>query len=374
MTGVAVGAAAMIVVLSAFNGLENLIRSFYNTTDPDFRIELVEGKTFFYSDEFDQALASVEGVENFSYVLEEKALFRYHNKEYIATLKGVDENYLKVTDFENALVHGEFFAPDSDENLAIVGMGVAYHLGLSRINMTDPLEIYVPRANASVFDPMNAVNNSLIFPMGLFSVQPDIDVKYVLVPLPFVQRLSDTKNKRISSVEVLMHQNSDVDLVQERIREKVGDRFKILNRDEQQIAIFKVLKTEGFATYLILAFIVMVSSFGILGSNTMLILDKKEDIKTLWALGANDQMTRKIFFTEGLITSLVGGLGGLILGVLIVWVQKMFGLVGLGEGYVLDAYPVDLRLDDFFLVLGTVVALGLMVSFVSTFKLKKKNF
>ena len=160
MTGVAVGAAAMIVVLSAFNGLENLIRSFYNTTDPDFRIELVEGKTFFYSDEFDQALASVEGVENFSYVLEEKALFRYHNKEYIATLKGVDENYLKVTVFENALVHGEFFAPDSDENLAIVGMGVAYHLGLSRINMTDPLEIYVPRANASVFDPMNAVNNS----------------------------------------------------------------------------------------------------------------------------------------------------------------------------------------------------------------------
>ena len=255
MLGVAIGAAAMIVVLSAFNGLENLIRGFYNTTDPDFRIELVEGKTFFYSDSLQQSLNSVEGAEIFSFVLEEKALFRYQNKEFIATLKGVDENYLRVTDFENALIHGEFFTPDSDENLAIVGMGVAYHLGISRINMTDPVEIYVPKANADVFDPMNAVSNTVIFPIGLFSVQPDIDVKYVLVPLRFVQRLSDINKPRLSSIEVLMADNANRNEVQLNLENKLGDGFKVLNRDEQQMAIFKVLKTEGFATYLILAFI-----------------------------------------------------------------------------------------------------------------------
>lgn len=373
MLGVSIGAAAMIVVLSAFNGLENLIRSFYNTTDPDFRIELVEGKNFIYDEDLNTRIRDVQGVKDASYVLEEKALFRYQGKEFIATLKGVDAHYLEVTNFEDALVHGEFFVPGVDENLAIVGMGVAYHLGISRINMNDPIEIHMPRANASILDPMSAVSSELIYPMGLFSVQPDMDIKYVLVPLPFLQRMSDVKSSRLSSIEVSVVDAKDSKDIKERLQNTLGADFTVLDRDEQQMAIFKVLKTEGLATYLILAFIVLVSSFGILGSNTMLILDKKEDIKTLWAMGADDRLTRRIFFMEGLITSLLGGLGGIALGVIIVLVQQYFGLVGLGDGYVLDSYPVELRFDDFVLILATVVFLGLLVSVISTLKLKKKS-
>ena len=153
----------------------------------------------------------------------------------------------------------------------------------------------------------------------------------------------------------------------------LGENFKVLNRDQQQVSIYKVLKTEGLATYLILAFILMVSSFGILGANIMLTLDKKEDIKTLWAMGADENLVRKIFFTEGLLTSFIGGIGGLLLGTLVVVIQKATGIISLGQGYVVDAYPVELRLGNFSLVLITVVVLGFLVSIISTRKLNKKS-
>ena len=373
MLGVAVGAAAMIVVLSAFNGLETLIRGFYNTFDPDLKIELVEGKNLAFDEEIKHRIERTPHVENASFVLEEKALFRANKKEFIATLKGVDGNYLKVTDFENALLNGEFFPPNTDDDFAIVGMGVAYHLGISKINMKTSIEVFVPKVDASIANPMNAVSTQYIYPIGLFSIQPDFDVKYTIVPIRFVQGLVNTKEPRFSSIEIKGIENADIDQLQEDLQETLGADFKVLNRDEQQVSIYKVLKTEGLATYAILAFILMVSSFGILGANIMLVLDKKQDIKTLWAMGADDKSVRKIFFLEGLLTSLLGGIGGIVLGVLIIVLQITTGVVSLGDGYVVDAYPVELRFNDIALVLVTVVTLGFLVSVLSTRKLTKAS-
>jgi len=373
MLGVAVGAAAMIVVLSAFNGLESLIRGFYNTFDPDLKIELVEGKNLAFDDDIKHRIERTPQVESASFVLEEKALFRANNKEFIATLKGVDGNYLKVTDFENALLQGEFFPPKPDEDLAIVGMGVAYHLGISQINMNTAIEVFVPKADVSMANPMNAVNTQYIYPIGLFSIQPDFDVKYTIVPIQFVQKLVNTKEMRFSSIEVKCTDGGDVEQLKEDLQKTLGADFKVLNRDEQQVSIYKVLKTEGLATYAILAFILMVSSFGILGANIMLVLDKKQDIKTLWAMGADDKSVRKVFFLEGLLTSLLGGIGGIILGILIILLQITTGIISLGEGYVVDAYPVELHFNDITLVLVTVVMLGFLVSILSTRKLTKAS-
>jgi lipoprotein-releasing system permease protein len=371
--GVAVGAAAMIIVLSAFNGLETLIRGFYNTFDPDLKIELVEGKNTAFDDDIGRQIAQTPFVEAYSFILEEKALFRANDREFIATLKGVDKHYLKVTEFESALLHGEFFPSEPEEDLAILGSGVAYHMGISKINMSTVIEVFVPKANSSILDPMNAVNTRQIYPIGIFSIQPDFDVKYTIVPLQMVQQIVDFETPRFSSIEVKGVEGADIEKLQESLQVTLGKNFKVLNRDQQQVSIYKVLQTEGLATYLILAFILMVSSFGILGANIMLTLDKKEDIKTLWAMGADENLVRKIFFTEGLLTSLIGGIGGLLLGTLIVAIQIQTGIISLGEGYVVDAYPVELRLENFSLVLITVVVLGFLVSIISTRKLNKKS-
>lgn len=371
--GVAVGAAAMIIVLSAFNGLETLIRGFYNTFDPDLKIELAEGKNSAFDDDLGKRIAQTPFVEAYAFILEEKALFRANDREFIATLKGVDKTYLKVTEFESALLHGEFFPSEPEEDLAILGSGVAYHMGISKINMNTVIEVFVPKANGSILDPINAVNTRRIYPIGIFSIQPDFDVKYTMVPLRLVQQIVDIETPRFSSIEIKGTADANLDELQESLQEALGSAFKVLNRDQQQVSIYKVLQTEGLATYLILAFILMVSSFGILGANIMLTLDKKEDIKTLWAVGADESLVRKIFFTEGLLTSFIGGIGGLLLGTSIVAIQKLTGIISLGEGYAVKAYPVELRLENFLLVLVTVVVLGFLVSVISTRKLNKKS-
>lgn len=372
LLGVAVGAAAMIVVLSGFNGLENLIRGFYNTFDPDLKAELVVGKTFKIDSTKINKIHALEPVNACSFILEEKALFRFQNKEFIATLKGVDENYLNVTHFEKGLVAGEFFPPGTDENLGILGMGVAYHLGISKINYQTAIELYVPRSDASITNPNNAISNYSFFPVGLFSVQPEFDVKYTIVPIDFARSLTNQPNKA-SSIEIDLDSLAEVDEVKQEIQAILGENFNVLNRNEQQKEVFKVLQSEGFMTYLVLAFIVMIASFGILGSNTMLVIDKREDIKTLWHMGANEKLIKRIFFTEGIITSLLGGLSGITLGVLIVLAQQQWGLVSIGENYIVDAYPVTLKIDDLILVLSTVVILGLVSSAISTLRLKLKN-
>lgn len=368
LLGVAVGAAAMIIVLSGFNGLENLIRGFYNTFDPDVKIELVQGKNFEVDASLIDKINKVEGVRECAVVLEEKALFRYQDREFIATIKGVDEHYLEVTNFEKGLVAGEFFPPNETENIGILGAGIAYHLGISKVNYQNPVELYVPKSDASILDPNGAISQHMLYPIGLFSVQPEFDLKYAIVPLRYAQSLTHLEG-HASLLELDLNETADQKEVFGQLENILGEGFEILDRDAQNKDVFKVLKTEGLATYLVLAFIILIASFGILGSNTMLVLDKREDIKTLWHLGASEKHVKRIFFTEGILTSFIGGVIGVGLGIGIVLAQQQFGLVSLGEGYVVNAYPVELRFQDFFLVISTVFGLGLLSSLISVWRL-----
>jgi lipoprotein-releasing system permease protein len=369
MLGVAVGTAAMITVLSGFNGLESLIRSFYNTFDPDIKVLTEKGKFLPGDSTTYSFLADLDEVADYSLVLEDKALLQFRDKEYIATIKGVDRNYNSTTRFSESITRGDYFGRMTDE-VGVVGIGVAYHLSLARLDFVDPMRVYVPRGDYKIgLDPSSSVNMQPLYPVGIFSVQPDYDIKYVVTPLAYAQKLFN-KRGGLSAVEIKLHEGADVDAAKEVITQKLGTGYKVLDRNEQQFTIFRVIKIEGLATFLILTFILTIASFGILGSLIMLILEKKKDINTMRSLGLTKKRIKHIFLAEGLLISSVGCLFGVFLGVTLVLLQDNFGLIALGQGYAMDAYPVELRIGDVFRVFLTVMAIGSLVSWLAVRRLK----
>lgn len=369
--GVAVGTAAMIAVLSGFNGLESLIRNFYNTFDPDIKITAVSGKYLPGDSTSYSRLASLEGVANYSLILEDKALMKFRDKEFIATVKGVDQQYSSVTNFTQTITRGDYFGRMTDE-VGVLGIGVAYHLNILRLDFVDPLQLYVPRQNYKAgLDPMQSVKMLPLYPIGVFSVQPDYDVKYVVTPLAYARELFE-KPDGITSIEVGIKEGADVASVQNNIKELLGPDYLVWDRNEQQVTIFRVIKIEGFATFLILAFILTIASFGIIGTLIMLILEKTKDINTLRSMGATKDFIKKLFFLEGLLISGVGCILGISLGVGLVLAQQKFGFVALGQGYAMDAYPVELRATDMLKVFLTIMGIGSLMSWIAVRRLKTK--
>lgn len=367
--GVTIGTAAMIAVLSGFNGLESLIRSFYNTFDPDLKVEVVSGKYLPGDSATFHSLEHLPEIAAYSLVLEDKALLQFRDKEFIATIKGVDTRYTDVTRFADAITRGNYFGRLNDD-VGVVGIGVAYHLNLARLDFVDPLRVYVPKPNyRSGLDAMQSVNMKPLYPVGIFSVQPDYDVKYIITPLPYAQALFD-KSGIYSSVEIKLVPDADLEAAKSTIAKTLGNGYKVLDRNEQQATIFRVIKIEGLATFLILAFILTIASFGILGSLIMLILEKKEDINTLRSLGFTKQRIKRIFLNEGLLISAIGCLLGVLLGVSLVVLQDQYGLIALGQGYAMDAYPVELRFGNVITVFLTVMGIGSLVSWLAVRRLK----
>ncbi len=367
--GVAVGTAAMITVLSGFNGLESLIRSFYNTFDPDIKITATAGKYMPGDSAQYAALQHVEGVANYTLVLEDKALIKFRDKEFIATIKGVDNTYAQTTNFTQAITRGNYFGRMTDE-IGVLGVGVAYHLNIARLDFVDPIQIYVPRQDYKVgLDPMQSVKMLPLYPIGIFSVQPDYDVKYVVTPLAYAQQLFEHPGG-ITSIEIKSEPGVDTENIKENIKATLGDGYNILDRNEQQVTIFRVIKIEGLATFLILTFILTIASFGIIGTLIMLMLEKKEDIHTLRSMGATKTLIKNLFFLEGLLISGLGCFLGIVIGIGIVLAQQKFGFIALGQGYALDAYPVELRLADMVKVGLTIMAIGSLMSWIAVRRLK----
>lgn len=368
--GVAVGTAAMIVVLSAFNGMEGLIRSFYSDFDPDIKVEIIKGKSFDENTIQWDELQNIKGVQTISKILEEKVLLQYHENEYIAVIKGIDSNFTHVSNLDSAITLGRMFAFAGNDHVAVVGTGVAYYLSLNSPISENRIVAYVPNRNSS--DPLNAFSESYFYPVGTFSVQPEYNDKYVISRLTFVRRLLNQPNG-LSSLEIKLTDDARVEEVQQQISKIMGDNFTIKNRDEQQEVLFKVMKSEGLITYFVLSFIMAIASFSILGSLTMLILEKREDLKTLRSFGADTPFLKQIFFTEGALITGMGLFIGLVIGIAIYWIQKEIGIIILGQGYVVDAYPVDLYITDVLQVTATVMAIGLLISWVAIRKVNTKN-
>ncbi len=373
VAGVSVGTMALIIVLSVFNGLETLVRSIFNTSDPDIKITATEGKSFVPDSASLMLLSSVSGISCYSLCIEENALLRYGERQYIATIKGVDDNYLSVTGIENSMWDGEFILKsEQGRPYAIPGIGIANSLGL-RINFITPLDIFVPRKSGdSNLNPENAFIRKFIFPSGIYQIEQEFDSRYVFIPIDFARELLENENG-VSSIEIKFKEGADEARVQKEVRNIFGKGFIVQNKYEQQEIFYKVMKSERLAIFLILTFILIIASFNIIGSLTMLIIEKERDIEILKSLGADNNLIRKIFIFEGWLISIIGAFAGVILGFIICWIQQTYGLVRLqSDSLLLDAYPVIMKLKDFIIVPVTVLLIGFWAAWYPVRFLTKK--
>ena len=272
---------ALIVVLSVFNGFENIVVSLFNSFDPDLKITVNEGKTFDNNSLPSGEIKKIPGVARYTEVVEENALLRYGEKQYIATIKGVDDGFINKNPIDSMIAEGDFVLTRGENNFAVVGYGVAYFLGINLNNVNEFLTLYVPkRGNRFSVNPEEAFNTQMIYPSGIFSIQQDFDSRYIIVPLRFARGLLDYKNE-VTSVEIGLAKGADLDKIQSEVKKLSGSKFTVKNRFQQQEVLYKIMKSEKWAVFLILAFILLIATFNVIGSLSMLILDKTEDIAVL---------------------------------------------------------------------------------------------
>jgi lipoprotein-releasing system permease protein len=373
VAGVAVGTMALIIILSVFNGLETMVSAIFNTFDPDIKITASEGKTFVADTLSLKKLSDIDGVSCYSLTLEENALLKYGDRQYIATIKGVDDNYAMVTHIDSSMWEGDFtLKSEKGRPFAVPGVGVAQYLGI-RVSFITPLYIFVPRITGSAtLNPEDAFNRKFIFPSGIFEVEKEYDSKYLYIPLEFARELTEN-NDRVSSVEIKINEKMDPRSVQKSIANIFDKGFIVQNQYEQQEIFYKVMRSERLAIFLILTLILIIASFNIIGSLTMLIIEKERDIEILKSLGADNNLIRKIFIFEGWLISIIGAITGITLGFIVCWLQQTFGFVKLnGNSLMMDSYPVVMKIKDFFIVPATVLIIGYWAAWYPVRYLTKK--
>ena len=363
--GVGIGTMALICVLSVFNGFDSLIQGMFSTFDPDLKITVSQGKTFDINTPEWEKVKKLNNVAYFTEVIEENALLRFRDKQMPATIKGVSDDFQKMTKIDSIMFDGKFLLYDGAFQRAVPGVGVASILGLGA-NFIDPLYIYAPKrtSHINLLHPENSFNQIGTFVSGIFSVkQLQYDDHYVLVSIELARDLFEYQPNKVSSIELKLKDNIKTLDAQKKIKNILGGNFEVKDRYEQQEDFFKILKIEKWITYLILCFILLIASFNIISSLSMLIIDKKQDIQTLRNLGAEQQLIRRIFLFEGWLISAVGAVLGIIMGLLLCLLQQHFGILKLGTGYVVDVYPVLVNFWDVLLVFMTVLLMGFLAAY-----------
>ena len=353
--------AALVIVLSVFNGFESLVVSLFNSFNPDLVIEAKKGKDFNLNTTAFKEVRKTKGVEYFCPIIEENGLIKYKNKQAIIKLKGVDSSFIQMSMFDTLMVQGRFVLEQERENYIVLGYGVAYKIQSRISDFRQPIQIFLPDKNKKASTQLqNAFKQLKIFPAGFFSVRQDFDESYVFIPFHLIQKTLGLGN-RVTSVEIGIHPDMDKDQLQKTIKRILGADFIVKNRIEQQALLLKIMQSEKAIVYLILGFILLIATFNIIGSISMLIVDKKKDINTLKALGAGKSLIIRIFAWEGIMISLAGGLIGLFVGGLVSYLQQTYGFISLGEGgtgFIVDAYPVKIILFDFIKVLSLVIIMS----------------
>lgn len=372
MIAIAVGTAALIIVLSVFNGFESLVSSLFNTFDPDIKIELQEGKTFSWSDLDSEKIKEIPGIISYTEVVEDNVLLRHEDKQYIVTMKGVSRDFLHENPMDSMLIAGSMRMPG--KNNAIAGYGICYYLDINPHELPAEASVYVPKRDARNFNMLNnAFNTEQIKVTGVFSIQQDFDTKYVIVPLSFMREIMEY-NDELTSAEVRLAPDADTDEVQKQLKSIAGEKFKVLNRFEQQESLYKVMRAEKLAIYLILTFILIIAAFNMIGSQTMVMLDKQKNSAILSSMGATRETIRNIFIAQGLLVSLMGALSGLLLGALICFIQMRFGIIKFESGttFIVNAYPVVMQFSDFMATLATVIIISLFSALFPATRITEK--
>jgi lipoprotein-releasing system permease protein len=383
IVAITIGTTALILVLSVFNGFEGLVKSLYSSFYPDLKISPAAGKQIVLTQEQLQKLRSVKGVKAISMVAEERAVLQ--NKAWqsdstdyqsIIFLKGVDSNYTSVTTVHDHMVEGSFNTGNVDQPLLVLGAGIENAVGVQSDRNVRPLSVYMPRkGEVDLSDPFKSLSAEAVNTSGAFIIQQDFDNKYAITNLAFVKRMLAMDEDVYSAAEIAIAPGADVDDVKDDLRKLLGGNYLVQNRFEQNAGLYSVMRLEKWIIYAILSLILTVAAFNMVGALTMLVLEKKQDISVLHALGAKRSFIQRIFLSEGLLLALIGGGGGMILAYLIGILQMRFHLIPLqGSTFMIDYFPVKMVISDFLLVGLTVLIIALVASLIPARKAALQQF
>lgn len=359
---VGVPVAAMVILLSVFNGFEGLVKSMFRDFDPDIAVSAAQGKVFGTDSLGRSRLLEIAGVADVSFVLEDQALLEYRGRQGVATVRGVDSLYTSVVPIEKMVVEGEYALQSGDMMQALVGQGVAFSLGVRTV-LFDPIKMFVPRRGSfSTLIPVDAYRTKEVFPTGVFALDAETDGRYVIVPLEFAQSLFDYGG-RVSSAMVRLEPGTDVDRAAAAIRGELGDGYKVLTRFQQNASFYQIMAYEKWGIFFIILMVLVIASFSIIGSLVMLIIDKRKDMRTIINMGGSVGFVRGIFVREGMMISLLGAAGGLVFGLLVCWVQVTFGVVKIPAAtFLIDAYPVEVQVLDIVAIIVCFTAVSYIIT------------
>lgn len=364
VSSVAVGVpvAAMVILLSVFNGFEGLVKGMYNDFDPDIMVSVAEGKIFPEDGLTRERVLAVEGVEQVSAMLEDNALLEYRGRQYIAAVRGVDTFYRHVVPIESMLVEGGFDLWHGDMMQAVVGRGLAYNLGV-RPALLDPVNALIPRRGGSFSTllPIDSYRQEKIYPTAIFALEAQTDGKYMLAPIEFARELFDYPGG-VSALMVKVGEGYSPDKVRAAIAAEAGDGYTARTRYQQNASLYKIMTYEKWGIFLIAVLVLVIASFSLIGSLVMLIIDKRGDMRTLIGMGGSIGFVRSIFVREGMLISALGGIGGMAVGLLVCWVQVRFGVVGVPESFVVDSYPVEVKFTDMLAIAAVFIAVNYIIT------------
>jgi lipoprotein-releasing system permease protein len=366
--GIIVGTLALFVVLSVFSGLRVFSLSFSNTIDPDLKVSPIHGKNFFVSPEQEKQISAINGVASYSKVVEERVLFFFDGKEQVTYLKGVDVNYTKINNVAKTLFNGKWLRYNTAE--VVVGYGITQKLSLGLFDFNNAFEVYVPRKGKAVIESeAEAFNKSVLIPTGIYAISEDIDSKYVFADLTIAQELLEYKRNQVSAIEIKMKPNANESEIKEKLNAIFLNKTEVKTRAQLNATLYKMLNTENIAVYLIFTLVIIIALFNLIGALIMMVLDKKSNLKTLYNLGSEIGNLKKIFLLQGSLLTIIGGIIGLILGIIIVVIQQQFKVIMITESL---AYPVVFTIQNVLIVFGTIVTLGFISSWIASSRVNKK--
>lgn len=366
--GIVISATALFVILSVFSGLKNFSLSFTNATDPDLKVTTEIGKSFTVSPEQEKKIKSIKGIANYSHIVEERVLFYFDQKEHVAYLKGTDSIFTQVNPMEKQLLAGYWLTPQTSQ--CVVGIGTVSKLSLGLSDFGHRLEVYVPTTGKGPIDnPEKAFNKSALVPVAIYSINDDVDSKYVYCDLGLAQELLQYKPNQISALEIKLAPGAQEETVKQELLTLFNDKVVIKNRAQLNDSLYRMLNTENLVTYLICSLVVVLTLFCLAGALIMLILDKRENIKTLFCLGVDVKGLRKIFLYQGIFITALGTFTGLILGTIIIVLQQQFQLITITPTL---PFPVEYNITNIIVVLLTLFTLGILASRIAAGRVNSK--
>ncbi len=366
IVAIIIGTSVLVLVLSVFNGFEGLVKSLYSSFYTDLKISPASGKVITLTQDQIQKLKGIQGVKNFSLEVEEKALLQNGDYQSIVYLKGVDGNYRYITGVASNLINGEYNLGNEESPKLILGAGVEDAIGVQADKNIFPLKIYLPRkSETEQLNELEDISNDTIRTSAAFLIQQDFDNKYGITNIDFVKRAMKLGPDDYTNVEMALNNPSDVDKIKKEIKQLLGENYLVQNKYEQNQSLYSIMNVERWVIYGVLCLILVVAAFTMIGALTMLVLEKQKDIAVLHALGGNKNFIQKIFLSEGLLLAIIGGVVGMLLALLIAWLQIKYHLIPLqGGSFLIDYFPVKLRAIDFLLVGATVFIIAFIASWL----------